>query len=39
MSTVLVLNSSALGAASVSKQLVQDAVARLRARRSGARGR
>src|SRR5262245_13947263 len=32
MSTVLVLSSSALGEASVSNQLVQDAVARLRSR-------
>jgi FMN-dependent NADH-azoreductase len=32
MSTVLVLNSSALGAASVSNQLIQDAVAQLRSR-------
>src|SRR4051794_11847972 len=31
MSTVLVLNSSALGDASVSKELVQDTIARLRA--------
>ena len=32
MSKVLALNSSALGSASVSNQLVQDALARLRAR-------
>src|SRR3954468_15936346 len=32
MSTILVLNSSALGGASASKELVQDTVARLRAR-------
>lgn len=35
MSEVLVLNSSALGSASISKQLVQYTLARLRARDPG----